>query len=134
MAGFIALTCLFAAVPLVGVLGTPVLWGVLPFFAVVVGGLWLALGRSYRDGEVIEVLRLWCDHVELTRRDPRRPDRHWSANPFWVRVMAHATGGPVPHYLTLAGGPREVEIGAFLPEDERKDLAEDLRAAFAAAR
>jgi uncharacterized membrane protein len=134
MAGFIAATCALAALPLIAVLGTPVVWGVLPFFALVIAGLWLALGRSYRDGEVMEVLRLWSDRVELTRRDPRRPDRAWSANPFWIRVTDHGTGGPVPHYLTLAGGAREVEIGAFLPEDERVALAGPLRAAFAAAR
>ncbi len=134
MAAFLAATCAFAAVPLVGALGTPVLWWVLPFVALVVGGLWLALGRSYRDGETIEVLRLWSDRVELIRHDPRRADRHWTANPFWIRVVDHATGGPVPHYLTLAGGPREVEIGAFLPEDERIALAEELRRAFALAR
>jgi uncharacterized membrane protein len=134
MAAFLGATCGLAAVPLVAALGTPVVWGVLPFFALVVGGLWCALSRSYRDGEVMEVLRLWSDRVELTRRDPRRPDRHWTANPFWIRVVDHGAAGPVPHYLTLAGAEREVEIGAFLPEDERVSLAADLRAAFAAAR
>jgi uncharacterized membrane protein len=134
MAAFLAATCGLAAVPLIAALGTPVVWGVLPFFALVIGGLWAALNRSYRDGEVMEVLRLWSDRVELTRRDPRRAERRWEANPFWIRVVDHGDRGPVPHYLTLAGAPREVEIGAFLPEAERVALAGDLRAAFAAAR
>jgi uncharacterized membrane protein len=134
MVAFIGATCLLATLPLVGVLGTPVLWGILPFFVLVVGGMWFALDRSYRDGEVIEVLRLWSDRLELVRRDPHRPDRHWAANPFWIRVVDHGDRGPVPHYLTLAGAAREVEIGAFLAEDERLALAEELRAALAAAR
>jgi uncharacterized membrane protein len=33
----------------------------------------------------------------------------------------------VPHYVTLRGKGREVEIGAFLSEEERIALFEDLR-------
>ena len=38
----------------------------------------------------------------------------------------HEKGGPVPHYVTLSGKGREVEIGAFLSEDERKALYGEL--------
>ncbi len=54
-----------------------------------------------------------------------------SANPHWVKPKLHPTGGPVPHYLTLTGGPRVVELGAFLTEDERKILHGELRARLA---
>ena len=33
----------------------------------------------------------------------------------------------MPFYVTLNGNGREVEIGAFLSEDERKSLYEELR-------
>jgi len=46
----------------------------------------------------------------------------WEANPYWVRVALHAKGGPVPNYLTLSGGGREVELGAFLSPPERVEL------------
>jgi uncharacterized membrane protein len=36
----------------------------------------------------------------------------------------------VPQYLTLRGGGRVVEIGAFLSQDERPVLARDLQLAF----
>jgi uncharacterized membrane protein len=36
----------------------------------------------------------------------------------------------VPQYLTLRGGGRVVEIGAFLSQDERPFLATDLQLAF----
>jgi uncharacterized membrane protein len=39
----------------------------------------------------------------------------------------HPKGGPVPNYVTLSGNGREVEIGAFLSEEERKALYDDLR-------
>ena len=41
----------------------------------------------------------------------------------------HETDGPVPHYVTLKGMGREVEIGAFLSEEERITLYDDLSAA-----
>lgn len=130
----IAVAAGFAAVPLLAALGTPVLWGLLPFFALVIAGLWAGLRRSDRDGDVHEHLALAPDRVELTRTDPRRAARHWQANPHWVRPVLHPTGGPVPHYLTLQGGPREVEIGAFLSEAERISLKDELQAALARLR
>jgi hypothetical protein len=37
-------------------------------------------------------------------------------------LTLHESGGPVPHYLTLSGGGRVVELGAFLTEAERVTL------------
>ena len=34
--------------------------------------------------------------------------------------------GPVANYITLSGNGREVELGSFLSEDERKELFSDL--------
>ncbi len=128
-AGFIALTCGLIALPLLGVLGTPVLWGLLPFFVLTVGGLWIALRRNYADGRLTEELHLWSDRVSLVRTEPRGARRAWEANPYWVRVALRAEGGPVENYLTLKGGGREVEIGAFLSPEERADLRELLERA-----
>ncbi|ULB08971.1 DUF2244 domain-containing protein [Cereibacter azotoformans] len=133
-AGFIGATCLLLALPLVGVLGSPVLWGLLPFLALAVTGIWLALNRSYADGEILEELTLWSDRVTLDRHGPRGRRQNWQANPHWVRVTLHGKGGPVPNYLTLGGGPREVEIGAFLSEEERLALLPELRQALARGR
>ena len=136
-AGFIALTAGLVALPLLAVLGSPVLWGLLPFLVMAVGGLWLGLSRSYRDGETLEILRLWRDRIELSRHDPGRAPRRWSANPHWVRLRLRPGGGPVPDYLTLSGGGddrREVEIGAFLAPEERVALHGEILAALAALR
>ncbi|MDT8857034.1 DUF2244 domain-containing protein [Paracoccaceae bacterium Fryx2] len=130
----IGLLAALLALPLLAVLGTPVLWGLLPFLCLAVAGMWWALTRSYRDAEIVEELALWSDHVTLTRHGPRGRRQDWQANPHWVRVMLHASGGPVPNYLTLAGGVREVELGTFLSEPERVTLAGDLAAALAGIR
>ncbi|MBK5927203.1 DUF2244 domain-containing protein [Rhodobaculum claviforme] len=128
---FFAVTCGLIAIPLIAVLGTPVLWGVLPFVVVTVGGMWLALRRSNADGALTEDLCLWSDRMALVRHNPRGPRQEWEANPFWVRVVLHATGGPVENYLTLKGGGREVELGAFLAPHERAELSEALTRALA---
>jgi len=126
---FIGGTALMIAVPLFAVLGSPVLWGLLPFLVIAVAGLYWALDRNYRDGEIVETLTFEDTRLHLTRHGPRGKRQEWEANPHWVRVIQHKTGGPVPEYITLAGGPREVELGAFLSEDERVTLVEDLREA-----
>ena len=58
----------------------------------------------------------------------------WACNPYWVRVSSHDNAGPVKHYVTLSGNGREVEIGAFLSEEERKRLYPELRAAISEMR
>ena len=124
---FIGATCLLILVPMLAVLGSPLLWGILPFFALAIWGLWAALARSYRDGEIVEDLALSRDSLTLTRHGPRGRRQDWQANPYWVSVQLHPTGGPVPNYLTLKGNGREVELGAFLSEDERLALRDELQ-------
>lgn len=119
---FIGITAAMLALPLIAVLGTPVLWGLLPFIAAAVAGVWWGLSRSYRAGETLEVLRLGPDRVTLTRKAPDGTEQRWQANPYWVTVRLYRTGGPVPDYLTLKGDGREVEIGAFLSPEERRAL------------
>ena len=128
MVWFIGGTAALIAVPLVGLLGRPVLWGLLPFLLAAIAGIWWALERSFRDGEILEDLTLSPGRITLTRHGPRGARQEWEANPHWVKPQLHPTGGPVPHYLTLTGGPRVVELGAFLTEDERKILHDELRA------
>lgn len=128
MVWFIGGTAALIAVPLLGVLGSPVLWGLLPFLLAAIAGIWWALDRSFRDGEILEDLTLSPGRITLTRHGPRGARQKWEANPHWVRPQLHPTGGPVKHYLTLTGGPRVVELGAFLTEEERKALQAELRA------
>jgi uncharacterized membrane protein len=126
---FIGGTAALISVPLFAALGTLVLWGLLPFLAATVAGIWWALNRSYRDGELTETLTLTPGRITLVRRAPDGSEQRWEANPYWVTVRLYPAGGRVAQYLTLKGEGREVELGAFLGEDERVALAEELRAA-----
>lgn len=125
-AQFLLATFLFASIPLYLLLGTLLLWGLLPFMLLALGGLWYALDRNHRDAQLLEVLRLTPEEISLTRHNPDGTDQTWACNAFWTRLTLHPQGGPVPNYVTLSGGGREVEIGAFLSEDERKALYHDL--------
>jgi uncharacterized membrane protein len=131
---FVGLTAALIAVPLLSILGSPVLWALLPFLAAAVWGIWFALRKNGRDRDIVEDLTLSPDRVTLVRHGPRGQRQDWQANPHWVRVVLHQSGGPVPQYLTLQGGPREVEIGAFLSEDERIALRDELARALDALR
>ncbi len=119
------------AIPLIGLLGTTALWALLPFLLIPVAGLWVAIRRNDRDGLLREELVVARGIVTLTRTEPDGGRRHWKANPFHVRV--DVSDGPVDCYLTLRGGGRVVELGAFLSKAEREalkpSLEDELRAA-----
>ncbi|WP_172299985.1 DUF2244 domain-containing protein [Pseudoruegeria sp. HB172150] len=123
---FFSITFLLLLVPLFAVLGSPVLWGLLPFLMGTLALTWYLIRRSWRDGSLREDLLLDQDHIEVVRREPSGTEKSWQANPYWVRVKLHESGGPVENYLTLEGSGRMVEIGAFLSPEERISLYTDL--------
>lgn len=123
---FIAATFLLLLVPLFAVIGTLVAWVLLPFLMGALGMIWVALRASTAQGALTETLILSRQCISLERREPRGEIRRWEAKPHWVRVTLHPEGGPVENYVTLRGGGREVEIGAFLSPQERLTLCDDL--------
>lgn len=126
-AWFIIASVAIVLIPLSALIGTVVFWAVLPFFAAAIWAVWAALQRSYRDGEVLEELVIWEDMIRLHHHDPRRGTFDWEANPHWVRSRLHRDQ-KIENYLTLKGGPREVELGAFLTPEERQQLYFELNA------
>jgi len=123
---FVGATAALIAVPMVGVLGSPVVWALLPFLLGTIWAIWFALRKNGRDRDIVEDLTLSAARITLARHGPKGKRQDWEANPYWLRVTLHPTGGPVPNYLTLKGEAREVELGAFLSEDERIALQRDL--------
>ncbi|GAB5447372.1 DUF2244 domain-containing protein [Gymnodinialimonas sp.] len=119
---FIAVTAGLISLPLFSILGTSVFWALLPFLVAAIWGVWAALRRSWRDMDLYEDVMIWDDLIRVERHERKRAPKDWEANPYWVRMVLHDKGGPVPNYLTLQGGPREVELGAFLTPPERVEL------------
>lgn len=122
----IAVSALMLALPMVALLGHPVMWGLLPFAGIALWGLWFALRRNWQDRSVIEEMQMDRQGVHLRRLNPRGPVQEWHADPHWVAVNMIPKGGPVGNYLTLTGGGREVELGAFLTPEERVTLHAEL--------
>ena len=123
---FIVPTVVLLCIPLFAVLGTPILWILLFYAALAVGGVWFAIMSHHRAELVSEELKIWRDRLELTHTKRGTAPLHWIGNPYWVRVDIHSEGGPVENYLTLKGGDRVVELGAFLSPFEREDLMQDV--------
>ena len=95
--------------------------------------LWFFIRRNTRDGRLTATLRLWPDLNTVVRREPSGRRLTWTANPFWVQVTLH-TAAKLENYLTLKGGGREIELGAFLAPEERAALKAEIEDALARAR
>ena len=126
MAAFVLTTFTLILIPAIPVLGTPILWGLLPFLLLAVWGIYYALQRNHRARQISEVLTLHDEMAHLIRTEPSGCVQEWQSNRYWTRVRKYDVGGPVPNYITLKGDGREVEIGAFLTEEERLALFDEL--------
>ena len=124
---FMGITLGLIAVPMVSVLGSVVLWGLLPFVVITIGTLWYALERNDKDRAIREELQIDASQVALIRSNPRSAPQSWECQTYWATCQMHEDAGPVPNYLTLRGNGREVELGAFLSEDERVSLFEEVQ-------
>lgn len=133
VAALIGLTAAGLSVPLVALRDTAVVPVLLPFSVAVLLLVWLAIRRNQRDGRLRETVRLWPGLIEVVRREPDGRERRWTADPHWVRVTVADTPR-MQGYLTLSGGGRTIELGAFLTAPERAALAQALRAALVRAR
>lgn len=129
-AGFILSTFVFITLPLYALLGTHLFWGLLPFLMIAVAAMWFALRKNYRDRSIVERLVLSPEEFNLVRQNPNGSHQTWDCNAFWARIHMHERGGPVPYYVTLTGNGREVELGSFLSEEERKELYSELASLF----
>ena len=123
---FIGTTALLLTLPLFAVLGTPVAWVLMMFFGIALLGMWKALFANKRHMSLREELSLSDDHMYLAHVPAKGPMLEWEANPHWVTVNLRKDG-PVKNYLTLRGGGREVELGAFLTPEEREGLFAELQ-------
>ena len=119
---FLSITFALISIPLFNVLGTKVFWGLFPFLFVTVTGVWFALRKSLNDRQILEQLTLSKEEIILVRQDPSGEQRQWVCSPYWAKLKMYDKDGPVSNYITLTGNGREVELGSFLDEEERKNL------------
>ncbi|MBB3993044.1 putative membrane protein [Sulfitobacter undariae] len=129
MAAFVLATFTLISIPVLPLLGSPLLWVLLPFTLAAVWALYAALQFNYRARQISEELFLGEAEARLTRFNPKGDVQEWVCNRYWVQATKYDRDGPIPHYVTLRGQGREVEIGSFLSEEERITLFDDLQRA-----
>jgi uncharacterized membrane protein len=134
-AGFLVL---MSAVGLVSLAAGAVLlamgaWPVFAFLALDVLLIYVAFRLSYRSGRQYETVELTRELLTLTRTYPSGRSESFQFNPYWLQVRLHE-GRHGRADLCLASHGRELPIGRFLTDDEKREFAEALKSALLAAR
>jgi uncharacterized membrane protein len=123
---FFAATCLFSlAFCLIFVFMG--FWPVLPFWALEMGALGLALYFNMQRRRYTQTLTITESRISLVTRSRRGAQkqefaRHWAK----VRLRSPRTR-LYPTRLTIESSGRAFEVGSFLTDEERSVLAERLR-------
>ena len=128
-AAFVLATFTLILIPVFSLIGTKLLWGLLPFLMLAVAGIYWALQHNHKARQIEEILTLDADTAHLSHCPAKGEAKEWVCNRYWTKVLKYERDGPVPHYVTLRGQGREVEIGSFLSEEERIALYDDLQRA-----
>ena len=108
-----------------GLLGA---WQVLPMSIMVIGAVGLAMLSGYRRTQIEEVVSISGDTVSIEKHQ-RRVAQHFEFQRGWAQVVLEEPLAPMRDlsHLFIRSHGRQVEIGAFLDDDERHDLANRLR-------
>jgi uncharacterized membrane protein len=108
-------------------------WPVLGFFGLDVLIVYIAFRINYRAGRLYETLHLTPGSLVLTRVHPSGRQERFDCNPYWARVnLREWPDGRTA--LSVVSRGTELAFGAFLTDDERRDLATALREALLTAR
>ncbi len=112
-------------------------WPVFGFFGLDVALLYWAFRANYRDGQLLEHVRLTREELTIRRIHPNGQVEDWRLQPYWLNVDAVPTqeeiGAPLAE-VRLSSHGRSLAIGRFLTDDERDAFSAELRAALARCR
>jgi uncharacterized membrane protein len=103
-------------------------WPIMGFMGLDVLLLYIAFRVNYRAGQLSETVEISRDIFRLTRKLPSGRREAFELNPYWAQVSL-ATGADGHTALSVGTHGNAVHIGAFLTDDERRDLATALRQA-----
>ncbi|GAB2177850.1 DUF2244 domain-containing protein [Dongia sp. agr-C8] len=107
--------------------------GAWPIFGFL-GGEWLLfwfLFRRHHSGDDrAERIRLYADRLVFERYDRRGGHTTEQLQPYWLNVILERAEEP-DNTLYLRSHGRSIQVGAFLSGQERRELADELRAVLA---
>ncbi len=119
-------------------------WPVVGFLGADVLLIYLAFKANYRSGRMVERLHLTRDKLTVSKIWPSGREKSWEFQPSWLQVVCDAPPGvrqsPDSPPESVADCPlilrshgRSLTVGSFLTRQERRELAEALRAALTRA-
>jgi uncharacterized membrane protein len=109
-------------------------WPVLPFAGLELLALGAALYATLLRSEFREVIFVGTDIVAV-EKGRRRPQKRWECPRAWARVLIEPPSiAWYPSRLTIGSHGRRVEVGKFLNEMERMELADALERSIRGAR
>jgi uncharacterized membrane protein len=103
-------------------------WPVTGFFGLDIALLYFAFRLSYRSARQREELRLTQQALDIERVGIHGERQHWQLEPTWLRVTIDENAQGRGR-LILSSHGNTVGLGAFLNTEERRRLADELRAA-----
>jgi uncharacterized membrane protein len=133
--GFLVLMAFIGGVSFVAGLAFAMMgaWPVLGFFGLDVALVWYAFHRNYCSARQLEVIEIADGRLTLIHQDAQGVARSRELTAAWVDVrLREAHDGRTS--IALASHGREHAFGAFLNDDERRELAPALREALLVAR
>ncbi|MEQ1653060.1 MAG: DUF2244 domain-containing protein [Hyphomicrobium sp.] len=109
-------------------------WPVMGFFGLDVALIYWAFRANYRSGLGYEVIDINPDLLTLTRVQPDGTKETSEVNPYWARVSLTTDRPDGRTSLRIIAQGRELLLGKFLTDDERRDFALALSGALQDAR
>ena len=103
-------------------------WPVAGFCGLEAFMVWGAFELNYRSGRRLETVRLDDVTLRIDRIAPNGRTQYWTFEPGWVRVVLEPENSD-NNRLVLTSHGRRLQIGSFLTDDERLDLANALNSA-----
>ena len=108
-------------------------WPVFGFLGIDVLIVYLAFKLNYRNARRFETLQLTNEILTVERVAPSGKRKSWHLQPYWLQVELDKNASPGGRLILRSHG-RILEIGSFLTEGEKINLAQTLREKIAALR
>lgn len=102
------------------------LWPILPFAGLELAGVWVALYIGVLRNRKCQVITVESDQVFIEKGN-YQPEHSWKFNRSWTKVsLIPGQPGTYPARLLIRSHGKRIEVGEFLNEEERRELAINL--------
>jgi uncharacterized membrane protein len=101
-------------------------WPVLPFTGLELALLWWALRQIDATAEDFERITLEAERLTIETRRGTLLQRH-TFHPYWAQLQFDQPPGQQQHRLLIRSHGKEVEVGRWLSEEQKRTLGNELK-------